>query len=237
MTEFAGFRPQGLRFLRQLERNNRRDWFEAHRAEYEEELLEPMRGLVEELDARLARVAPEIVGHPRRSIFRIHRDVRFSRDKSPYKTHIAAWFHHRDTDHRVGEEGGAAGFYVHVAPGASLVAAGIWMPPRQRLATIRQALVEDQHGFEGIVLAPGFRRRYGGLDEERMLTRLPRGFPADAPAARWLRYQSFTAARALRDAEVTGPRLAQRVADDFERLRPLVRWLNAALGYRSAAGR
>lgn len=230
---FAGFRPAALRFLRQLRRNNRREWFEAHRAEYEGELREPMKALVEEVDVRLAGFAPEITGDPRRSMFRIHRDVRFSRDKSPYKTHAACWLYHRDAGCGVGgEAAGGAGFYFHLEPGQSLVGAGIWMPPRPLLARLRDRLSDDLRGFERIVLAPGFRRRYGALDAEAMLTRLPRGYGETHPAARWLRYQSFTAGRSLREAEALSPRLATTLARDFEALTPLVRWLNGALGFR-----
>src|SRR3990172_8719669 len=107
------FTPATLRFLRELKRNNTRPWFEAHRAEYEAHVKGPMKELVEELDVRLARFAPEIVGDPRRSMFRIYRDVRFSADKSPYKTHAACWFFHRGGSRRVGQEAedGGAGFY------------------------------------------------------------------------------------------------------------------------------
>lgn len=238
MSDFPGFRPHALRFLRGLKRHNERDWFEAHRDEYTAELLEPMRGLVEELDVELARIAPEIVGHPRRSVFRIHRDVRFSRDKSPYKTHIAAWFFHRDANRQVGNnDGGSAGFYLHIEPGSSLVAGGLWMPPRLALAAIRAALVADPRALERVVHAPAFRRRFGEMDDERMLTRMPRGFPADAPAGRWLRYQSFTAGRTLPDDQVLSSRLPRTIAADFERLRPLVRWINDTLGYRAATRR
>ena len=126
--------PRALTFLRQLRRNNRKPWFEQHRAVYETEVRDPMRALVEEVDVGLARVAPEIIGDPRRSVFRIHRDVRFSRDKSPYKTQAAAWFYHADAGKGVGTEaGGGAGFYFQLAPGECFVGGGIWMPPRPAL--------------------------------------------------------------------------------------------------------
>jgi uncharacterized protein (TIGR02453 family) len=231
---FPGFRPAALRFLAQLKRHNTRPWFEANRARYELEVREPLRLLVEEVDVRLARLAPEMVGDPKRSIFRIHRDVRFSRDKSPYKTHAACWFYHRDAGRGVGQDAsGGAGFYFHLEPGQCLIGAGIWMPPRPALARIRDALAEDQAGFEAIVEDRGFRRRYGSLDDEAMLTRPPRGFTEGHPAARWLRYQSFTAGRRLTERAVTSPRLVERLAEDYQRLAPLVRWLNRSLGFRA----
>jgi uncharacterized protein (TIGR02453 family) len=237
MSEFIGFRPQALSFLRRLARNNRREWFEAHRDEYEREVLEPIRALVEEMDVRLARLAPEIVGHPRRSVFRIHRDVRFSADKSPYKTHAAVWFFHRDADPRQGRDGGAAGFYFQIMPGRNLVGGGVWMPARAPLGRIRDALLEDHRELERVVTARAFTRRFGGLEEEKMLKRLPRGVAPDAPAARWLRFQSFTAGRELSDDEVVRPDLASLIERDFRAILPLVRWLNGALGFPAAARR
>ena len=237
MSTLPSFRPNALHFLRRLARNNDRAWFEANRATYELEVLGPLRELVEELDARLARVAPEIVGHPKRSVFRIYRDVRFSADKSPYKTHAAAWFYHRDADKNVGQSGGGAGFYFHVEPGASLVAGGIWMPPRESLARIRDALTRDHRTFARIVAARSLARRFNPLSEEAVLKRLPRGYTEDHPAARWLRYQSFTVSRSLSDDEVTHPKLAATVVKDFTTMLPLVRWINGALGYPPAERR
>ena len=233
------FTPGSLRFLRSLKRHNERAWFEAHRAEYEAVIRGPLRGLVEEMDVRFARFAPEIVGEPRRSVFRIYRDVRFSKDKSPYKTHAACWFYHRDASHRVGQEshGGGAGFYLQVAPGDSFLGAGLWMPPREALGRLRDALLEHQATFERAVRSPRVRRRFGDLDDDAMLKRSPKGYPADHPAARWLRYQSFTLGRALTDAQAVSDRLPAMLEADFRLLLPLVRWLNAALGLKSADSR
>ncbi len=235
----ATFPPDALRFLRGLKRHNVKRWFEAHRAEYEVHVRDPMRALIEEMDVRLARAAPEITGHPRRSMFRIYRDVRFSHDKSPYKTHAACWFHHRDADRRVGSEaeGGGAGFYFHVEPGGSYVGGGMWMPPRSVLGRIRDAIAEDPRGFDRLVRAPRLRRRFGGLSDEAVLKRMPRGYADDHPAARWLKYQSFVMGRALTDAQVTGPRLPTLLERDFTLLLPLVRWINRALGLKPATQR
>ena len=225
------FSPDSLAFLRGLARNNRRPWFEAHRADYERHVKIPMADLVEEMDLRLAGLAPEIVGDPKRSVFRIYRDVRFSADKSPYKRHAACWFFHGDGSSKVGREahGGGAGFYFHLEPGKSLVAGGCWMPPRPALQKFRAAIAGDPQAFERMVLAPAMKRM-GGLDEDGMLKRVPRGFPADHPAARWLRYQSFTVGRSLTDAQVTSSRLTAMLAQDFSTMLPLVRWLNGVLG-------
>lgn len=236
---FQGFGPGALTFLRGLRRNNRREWFEVHRTEYEQEVRVPMRAFIEEVDDRLGAIAPEIVGEPRRSMFRIHRDVRFSTDKSPYKTHAACWFHHRDGSGGVGGEAvhGGAGFYFHVEPGASLVAGGIWMPPRPTLHRIREALAEDHEKLEAIVLAPSFRRRFGALSEEALLRRMPRGYAADHPAARWLRYCSFTVSRGIPDALLASRRVVDTVVNDYRRILPLVRWLNRAIGLPAHSAR
>jgi uncharacterized protein (TIGR02453 family) len=229
------FDDSSLRFLRGLARNNRRDWFEAHREEYQRDVREPMAGLVEEMDVRLSTFAPEITGDPRRSVFRIHRDVRFSKDKSPYKTNAACWFFHADGSSKVGREahGGGAGFYFHLQPGASFVGGGLWMPPRPALLRLRAAIAEDPRGFARVAATPALRKRLGDLEHEGSLQRVPRPWPQDHPAAQWLKLQSFTLGRPLTDSLVTGKRLTATLADDFKRLTPLVRWLNAVLGLRA----
>ena len=225
------FTSSALRFLRGLARNNNKEWFEAHREEYETELREPMRDLIGEMNARFAKFAPEIAGDPKRSMFRINRDIRFSKDKSPYKTHAACWFHHRRATSRVGSEAdaGSGGFYFHLEPGKSFVGGGLWMPPRPQLNKLRDAIAEDPAGFER--MAKAITKRFGAFEDESALKRMPRGFSEDHPAARWLRYQSFTSGRMLTDAQVTDSALPSILAKEFEGLLPLVRWLNSALGY------
>jgi len=233
MRIFPGFSRGALTFLRQLARHNDREWFTARKAEFEERLLVPMRLFVEEMDVRLATFAPEIQGSPRTSIFRIYRDVRFSADKSPYKTHLACWFAHHRAGRGVGSEthGAGAGYYFHLEPGASLVAGGIWMPPRESLARLREAIAARPDALARVVRARPFKSRFGALTEEGTLTRVPRGYPPDHPAALWLRRTSFTASAPLSDAEVLSPDLPRTVERDFRRLLPLVRWANDSLGY------
>lgn len=232
---FSGFRPDALKFLRGLKRNNRREWFERHRAAYEAEILDPMRVLVEEMDVRLARIAPEITGHPRHSIFRIHRDVRFSADKSPYKTNVACQFYHQDAGRGAGQDatGAGAGLYFQIAHGECFVAGGMWMPPRAALDRIRETIAESPEDFESLLRAPAFRRRFGRLDAEAVLKRMPRGYAQDHAGAEWLRYRSFTATRMMADHEIEAPRLRATLQRDFTALVPLVRWINRAIGYRS----
>jgi uncharacterized protein (TIGR02453 family) len=234
-ARFAGFRPEALGFLRRLKRNNRREWFERNRAVYETEVRDPMRALVEEMDVRLARLAPELTGDPRHSIFRIHRDVRFSADKSPYKTNAACQFYHQDAGRGAGQDaqGAGAGLYFQLEAGQCFVAGGMWMPARPALERIRDGIAESPQTLERLLRAPAFRRRFGRLDDEAVLKRMPRGYREDHPAAHWLRYRSFTATRLMTEREVESPRLPATLIRDFAALVPLVRWLNGTLGYRA----
>jgi uncharacterized protein (TIGR02453 family) len=199
----------------------------------------PLAALVEELDVRFAELAPEIVGDPKRSLFRIHRDVRFSNDKSPYKTNAACWFYHADAGRGVGSEAahGGAGFYFHLEPGESMLGGGIWMPPRPTLNRIRERIDEDHRTIARLVGDAALRRRFGGLSEEDMLTRMPRGYADTHPAATLLRHRSFTVGRPLTQTELFSPKLADLLARDYARILPLVRWFNGALGLKTLARR
>lgn len=235
---FTGFRPGALTFLRSLARHNRKEWFEANRERYESEIKRPLMALIEEMDARLAEFAPEFVG-TKKSMFRIHRDVRFSRDKRPYKTHAACWFYHRDAGRAVGENAahGGAGFYFHFAPGEVFTGGGVWMPPRPVLLRIREAIAEAPEVFTDLVNAPAFRRRFGGLETEHMLQRMPRGFAPDHPTGDWLRYQSFTAGHALTESDLGSAKLIELLVKDYQTMLPFVRWINAVSGLPEATRR
>jgi len=231
------FSPAALRFFRQLAAHNDKTWFEAHRSEYEQEVREPMRELIEDLNARMARFAPEIGGDPKRSMFRINRDIRFSKDKSPYKTNAGCWFHHVGATPKVGSDAneGSAGFYFHLQPGKSFVGAGLWMPPRPQLNKLREAIDDDPDAF--IRMTRALPQRFNGVRDENALKRIPRGYAEDHPAAKWLRFQSFTTGRPLTDAQVTDSKLTALLAREYEAMLPLVRWLNGALGYSTKASR
>lgn len=236
--EFTSFRPAARAFLRGLRRNNNREWFLANRDRYETEVRGPMAALVEELDVRLARLAPEIVGDPKRSMFRIHRDVRFSNDKSPYKTNAACWFYHMDAGRGVGGDAahGGAGFYFDIGPDEAWVGGGIWMPPRPTLARLREQIDEDHESLAEILRASALKP-FGGLSRDAMLKRMPRGYEVDHPAAELLRHQSFTMGREIAERDLFGTRLPDVLAREFARLVPLVRWLNGAMGLRTLARR
>jgi len=233
------FGSEALEFLRGLARHNTKPWFEAHRDAYEEHVKQPMADLVQEMDLRLARFAPEFVGDPKRSNFRLNRDIRVSADKTPNKTHAACWYFHGDGSSKVGREahGGGAGFYFHLEPGRSMLGGGCWMPPSPALKKFRAAIASDVKGFERMVLSPGMKKKVGALSEESMLKRAPRGYRDDDPGARWLKYQSFTVGRRLTDAEVTGTKLTSILQGHYEAMLPLVRWLNATLGLKTTRAR
>ena len=233
------FDTESLTFFRGLSRHNAKPWFEAHRDDYEGHVRAPLTALAREMDSRFSEFAPEFVGDPKRSIFRLNRDIRFSADKSPYKTHAAAWFFHIGGSSKVGREahGGGAGFYFHLEPGASALGGGCWMPPRPALKKFRVAIANDPKSFERIVRAPALVKRVGSLSEDSMLKRAPRGYEEDHPAARWLKFQSFTVGRRLSDAEVTGGRLTSILQSHYEAMLPLVRWLNTTLGLAPARKR
>jgi uncharacterized protein (TIGR02453 family) len=224
------FTTKALGFLRGIKKNNNKAWFEAHRDEYEQELREPMRELIGEIDTRLRKVAPEMGGDPKRSMFRINRDIRFSKDKSPYKTNAGCWFNHNRASKKVGSDAtdGSAGFYFHLEPGKSFVGAGLWMPPSPQLKKLRDAIDDDTAAFLRMTRT---LKRFGGLDTEHMLKRMPRGFEETHPAAKWLRYQSFVAGGPITDAQVTSPKLGALLTKGFADLLPLVRWINGALGW------
>ena len=224
------FTAETLRFFKQLAAHNNKEWFEAHRDDYENNVREPMRDLVEELDVRFARFAPEIGGDPKRSMFRINRDIRFSKDKSPYKTNAGCWFHHRSASRKVGSEAaeGSAGFYFHLQPGKSFIGAGVWMPPRPQLNKLRSAIAEKPEAF--VRMVQSLPKRFGGVSDEGALKRMPRGYSEDHPAAKWLKYQSFTTGRSLTDAQVTSTKLPALLEREYEAMLPLVRWVNGAFG-------
>ena len=238
-TEFAGFTPAAFTFLRSLKKHNEREWFERNRPTYEAEVRAPLAALAEEVDVRLATLAPEIVGDPKRSLFRIHRDVRFSNDKSPYKTHVACWFHHVDAGRGVGTQAahGGAGFYFHMEADRASIGGGIWMPPRPTHQRMREAIDEDPAPLQKILANPTIKRQFGGLDEENKLSRTPRGYPVTHPAIDLLRHQSFTLGRELAHKDLLDGRLPDVLAREYAKLLPLVRWINASLGLRVLARR
>jgi uncharacterized protein (TIGR02453 family) len=211
-----------LTFLRALKRNNRREWFQAHRDDYDTRVKQPTLALIERLAVDLQAFAPEIVASPK-SLYRIYRDTRFSENKTPYKTHVAAVFPTRGLP-----KGEGAGLYFHVALDGVWIGGGIYAPPPPVLYGIREHIAANTKRLRAIVESPAFRRGIGSIEGERLL-RVPRGFPKDHPAAEYLKLKQFFAGRELPASVATGPRLYAEILSVFRQVLPLVRYLNEPL--------
>jgi uncharacterized protein (TIGR02453 family) len=212
-----------LSFLRRLKRNNRREWFNAHREEYERDVRDPMIAVIERLAVDLRSFAPDLVASPKRSLYRIYRDIRFSEDKKPYKTHVAAVFPCRDLPKHEG-----AGMYFHVAPDGVWVGGGLWAPQTPQLQIIREHVASNHRRLRAIVTAPAFRKTVGALEGDR-LQRVPRGFPKDHEAAEYLKHRQFLAGAEFPAAFATSPKFYRGLVGVFRSISPLVRYLNEAL--------
>jgi len=226
-SPFPGFPREGLTFLRQLRRNNNRPWFTAHKETYEQGLRAPMFALVTALGGAVQGFAPELVTDPKRAVYRIYRDVRFSKDKSPYKTHIAAHFSASGLERHAG-----AGLYFHIAPEEVLIAGGVYMPGPEELRAIRGHVAEHSGELERLIRQRSFKALYGGLQGDR-LSRPPKGWPADHPAIEWLRYKQYIAWFERPARVASTPELFPLVLRGFIAIMPLVRFLNTPL--RAAA--
>lgn len=212
-----------LKFLRALKRNNRREWFNAHRDDYEAHVRQPMTAIVERLADDFRAFAPELVASPKASMYRIHRDTRFSENKAPYKTHVAAVFPTRGL---LKHEG--AGVYFHVSPDEVWIGGGMYAPQAPQLHAVREHIATHVKQFRTIVESPGFRRQLGALEGEK-LTRVPRGFRKDDPAAEYLKFRQFVAGAELPGAFATSPKFYSTLLTVFRQVIPLARFLNAPL--------
>jgi uncharacterized protein (TIGR02453 family) len=217
------FTRKTLGFLRALKRNNDRDWFRARKADYEQHVRGPMIALLEQLARDLPGFAPDLVSDPRVCLFRIYRDTRFSSDKRPLKTNVAAHFPSRKFP-----KGEGAGLYVEVAPQWVWMGGGIYMPSASELHAIRAAIAEDHRRFRRVVTAPTFRRAVGALSGEQ-LTRVPRGYVKDHPAAEYLRHRQFIGGREYPADFAVSPRFYSEMLTVFRGIAPLVGFLNNAI--------
>jgi len=215
---FAGFRPAAFAFFSELQDNNDPAWFKPRKALYEAEVLAPFRELITAVGERLGQAGLLLAGDPRRSIFRIYRDVRFSPDKRLYKTHAGAVLT------RSGGRRDPGVLYIHVAPAESMVAAGFWHPEPTQLARLRRAVLADPEGF--LRIADGLESAGCPLSSDNKLSRPPRGFEAakGTPVADYVGWKSFTAHCMLSDAEMQSPALVDRIADFARTVLPLLEW-------------
>jgi len=217
------FTRKSIAFLRALARNNDREWFRARKAEYDAHVRGPMVALLERLAGEFRRFAPELVADPKVSLYRIYRDTRFSEDKSPLKTHLAAHFPHRAFGRR-----GGAGLYVEVAPRWVWMGGGIYRPETHELSAIRGHIDVHYRTLRRIVESSAFRKEAGPLHGEQ-LARVPRGYPRDHPAAQYLRFRQFLAGREFPAEFAYDPHFYGELVRVFRRVAPLVRFLNAPL--------
>jgi uncharacterized protein (TIGR02453 family) len=213
------FDADALGFLADLKRHNDREWFAANKERYETKLRDPFLDFIADAGPELRRISRNLVADPRPSggsLFRIHRDVRFSKDKSPYKTHAGAHF-------QLGGKGvHGPGYYLHLEPGECMLAGGMWMPEPESLQAIRQrisARPADWAKARGTLHA-----------DENALKRPPRGFDPDDPAIEDIKRKSFTAGVPITDRQVTSPELMATFVRACREIAPLMRFLAAATG-------
>ncbi len=216
------FTPRLFKFLRDLERRNERPWFQANKARYIAEVQQPMLRFIADFATPLRKLAPAFEADPRPSggsMFRIYRDTRFARDKSPYKTHAAAHFRHRQTRAEVH----GPGFYFHLEPGRCFIGGGLWLPEAPLLKKARDAIAADVGGWRKV------RRTVGEVEGEG-LSRAPQGYDPAHPFVDDLKRKSFFASVAFADAEVVAPGFIDRCAEACRSVRPLMKFLTEAAG-------
>jgi uncharacterized protein (TIGR02453 family) len=221
---FEGFPKECIEFFKRLKRNNNRKWFEAHKEEFEKFAKSPMQSFIAALQPHFAHFAPEFDLNPRRSIFRIYRDIRFSPDKTPYKTHIAAHFVLR------GRPKGfvGSGYYFHIEPGEVFVGGGIYIPDSDQLKKIRKAVAEHGGEFLSIIENKRFKKNFAPFEWSK-LQRVPKGYDENHPMAEWLKYKQFFVGVSWPEEKCYQKKIVENVVGICEEAAPLVRFLNNSL--------
>jgi uncharacterized protein (TIGR02453 family) len=220
---FPGFPKEAPTFFRGLARNNNRDWFLARKSVFEDKVKEPMRQLVAALNGEMKRFAPLHLTDPDQAIYRIYRDTRFSKDKKPYKEQLAARFPKQG----MGRDGGA-GYYLAISHKYLAVGGGVYMPTPEMLAALRNHIAVRHTEFRRLIRSKTLRELFGEMHGEQ-LSRVPKGFAADHPAADLLRYKQYFFYVELPADLVTSAQLFSEVLKRFERLTPWMNFLNAPL--------
>jgi uncharacterized protein (TIGR02453 family) len=222
-TEQASFGPELFGFLGELKEHNDRDWFAANKERYEADVLEPALAFVEDFEPHLQAISPHLRADARRvggSLFRIHRDTRFSKDKTPYKTTAGIYFKHEQS-----KDVRAPGFYLHLAPGDVFAGGGIWHPDTKTANAIREAIAADPDGWRAAVAGVE-------LGDGDALKRVPQGFAKDHPLAEDLKRKDFAAIERMSEEEATAPLFLERYAEACRSMAPLMRFLCRAVGVR-----
>jgi uncharacterized protein (TIGR02453 family) len=228
MTRQAHFSGELFGFLSDLSHNNDRDWFQANKDRYRRTVQEPLLRFISDFAGPLAEISPCFAADPRPSggsMFRIYRDVRFSRDKSPYKTHAAAQFRHRE-----GKDAHVPCFYLHLEPGNVFVGAGLWHPPGPALTMVRNAIVESPNQWTSITASPAFKKTLSLGGES--LKRAPRGFDPHHSLIDDLKRKDFICSRSFTQREATSAGFLERYAETCRTAAPFVRFLTEAVGQK-----
>ena len=225
------FRPDALTFLRNLARHNDREWFQPRKATFEAELKEPMLAIVRKITDAMTDFAPNHVRPAEKSLFRIYRDTRFSSDKRPYKTHVAAWWTHTG----LGKTSGA-GYYFHVSAKEVIVAAGSYMPEKDQLAAIRHWLLDHHQEFRKLLQNPKVRKHFTEFDGNA-LTRPPKGFPGDHPALDLIQCRQWGLSATLPANAALKPDIAAVIIRYFKMVAPIVDALNTPIAAAAAPKR
>ena len=216
--------PETLSFLKKLARNNNKTWFDQNRPHYEEarenyiELVSELIGEMGKFDAPIGNL------NPKDCLFRINRDVRFSKDKSPYKNNLAAYFN------KGGKKSNGAGYYLHIEPGFSMAGGGIWVPEPAGLASIRQEIDYCFADWKKLTGQPGFKKCFpDGVVADNTLTRPPKGFEEDNPAIQFIKMKSFVVRRSFTDKDILDRSFIKQVASTFKTMKPLIDFINRAV--------
>ncbi len=210
-----------MKFLRGLKRNNNREWFEARRAIFERELKKPMLAVIERVTDAMTEFAPAHVRPAQRSMMRIYRDTRFSADKTPYKTHVSAWWTHAGLEKTSG-----GGYYFHFSPAEVVIAAGIYMPAREQLLAIRLQLLEEHAEFRRLLNDKKLRKLMDIDLDRAALTRPPKGFSADHPGIDLIRQQQWGVLARLPGEAALDKNLVNEIVTRFRLAAPIVNFLN-----------
>ncbi len=212
-----------LKFLKALEKNNNRDWFLANKNKYDLAKTNYLNFVEEVLNGILKFDSSLAELNPKQCVFRINRDVRFSKNKEPYKTNFGASFS------KGAKKIDTAGYYFHLEPGACFIGGGLWMPQAPDLQKLRQEIDYCYKEFNGILQHKEFKKTFQGLSTDAKLARPPKGYDIDNPAIELLKLKSFTAITPLSDKEVLDPAIVKRTLSIFKTIAPLVHFLNRAI--------
>jgi uncharacterized protein (TIGR02453 family) len=217
--------PSTLKFLKDLKKNNNKPWFDAHRKQYEDAKTDFASFIQTIIDKHGKKDKSIAQLKAKDCVFRINRDVRFSKDKSPYKDNMGGYMS------RGGKKSPFGGYYFHCQPGRCFTGGGLWMPMPPELSKVRQEIDYNFNEFKKIIGSKKFKSIYGDLSKnaEYVLTRVPKGYEADNPAAEYLKMKSFVSLYPLKETDLTSKDLTKKVLDAFEALQPVLEFINRSI--------